>query len=308
MKHTTHLLLTALGLPALAAASLQAATLVSDSFAANSHLTQDLANQKSAWYFSAASTNLDDSADGSLKFTTSATSGIQSVVTYFSDTPVSLANNGDSLSVSLKFSGYVTEIGELRLSFFNSGSQRVDADGLGSWNSKFTAYRGYTTYADTRLNSRDPLALLLRNTNDGTIVNGSSHQGTTDTGGNPIPRGGVQSASNDFANNVDYIATYTITRASADTVSITMSLTGGALTGYSYTWTEIASDYANTGLDTFVITTASQFTFDSLTLKQATITFTPAIPESSTTAAMLGVATLALVFGAAVLRRRPTAR
>lgn len=292
MKHTTRLLLSAFGLPALAAVSLQAVTLISDSFAANYHLTQDLANQKSAWYFSAASTNLDDSADGSLKFTTSATDGIQSVVTYFSDTPVSLVNTGDSLSVSLKFSGYVTGTGELRLSFFNSGGQRADADGQGSWNNKFTAYRGYTTYADTRLNSRDPLALLLRNTNDVTIVSGSSHKGTTDINGTLIPRGGTQSSFNSFANDVDYTATYTITRTSETSVSITMSLSGGTLSGYSYTWTEIASDYADAGLDTFVITTGNKFTFDHLTLKQAVVSFSPAIPEPAGMAAVLGSASL----------------
>lgn len=287
------------GICFLAAAPLQSATLIHDTFAVDSYHNQDLNNQKSAWYNSGASSTINDSNDGALKINT-ATGNMPGIISYFATpkSPTQLAQIGDSLSVSLKFSlevrGTISSGGDMfRFSLFNSGGSRVYNDNHGLSNAAFTSYRGYTAYLDvTGQKTQDPIGLRLRDTDGSGLVNNGSHPNKIpERGGNRESEGAMY-----FASNVDYTATYTITRESNSTLKIDMKIEGGSLTGYSMTWTGITDGYADQGFDTFAIVLGNAATFNSITLKEFIIT-SSTIPEPSSAVVLVGLFAIATVFG-----------
>jgi len=263
-----------LGLPlglAIAALSAQAATI-----------------EPTTWYSSGpADTPVEG---GGLQFDTKTSSGIQNILTYFD--PVSLSAPGDSLNLSLTFSAkihYAATGTPFRFALYDSGGKQISDNGLGQNNSAFNAYRGYRVGVGIKESSSDnAFELRPRSANETALGGGTSH---------PAALGGYTGAtSSNLASDTLYNASYTITRTDANTLAISISITGGALSDYNGSWSvSSTSDPFYTTFDTAAIMMNSNGLFDSLTLYNVSITSTSSIPEPATVALLLGGATLGFV-------------
>lgn len=255
--------------------------------------------EPTTWY--SAGTAGTPVADDGLQFvtngdTTSGGGGLQHILTYFS--PTSIANVGDSIGVSLTFSG--VRIGtpttyHFGFAFYNSGGNQISANALGQQDPAFSAYRGYRVGTRPVTNAgNEPFELRGRTGNNNALANtGTAHATLIGTGGE------VLGTNRGIESNTLYNVSYVLTRTGENTLSVALSIVGGTLVGYSETWT-ITGTEANplfTEFDTFAISLGSVNNFSTLTLYDVSIT---SIPEPSTAAALLGLGAL----GLASLRRR----
>lgn len=258
-----------------------------------------------AWYYSRGSSYVTTPSSGgsmTLDANTGGT-GFINLLTYFTPagSPVSLAV-GESLTAAFSFSlthqSGVTVANakeRLRFGFYDSSGVRISSDGTGGSGAAMfnTGYKGYTAYLNTKTSTEAPLALYTRNGGNNNLGNtGAAHSeiGTR--------QGGVDTA-NSLADNVSYTGTYTITRTGDNELSITMSLVGGALDGFSGSWTTSA---AYTAFDTFALVVGSGQTYDSITLNGLSITYNSnTIPEPSALALLIGAG---ILIAAVNLRRR----
>lgn len=268
-------------------------------FAAPS-VSSAVTTEPTTWYSAGtAGTPVDG---GGLQFvtngdTTTGGGGLQHILTYFS--PASVANVGDSVGVSLTFSG--VRIGSptnvaLGFAFYDSGGNQISANELGQQSgSTFNAYRGYRVSARPVTGAgAEPFELRGRTGNNNALANtGTAHATLIGTGGD------VLGAARGIESNTLYNVSYVLTRTDADTISVAFSIVGGTLAGYSETWT-ITGTEANPlfdTFDTFAISLGSASNFSSLTLYDVSIT---SIPEPKTAGALVGLG----VLGLALIRRR----
>lgn len=255
--------------------------------------------EPSTWYSAGtAGTPVDN---GGLQFvtngdTTTGGGGLQHILTYFS--PASIANVGDSVGVSMSFSG--VRIGTpgsvaLGFAFYNSGGNQIAANELSQQNAAFNAYRGYRVGTRPVTNVGDaPFELRARTGNSNALANTGTAHPTVIGGG-----GEVLGTQRGIESNILYDLSYVITRTGENSLSVALSIVGGTLAGYSETWT-ITGTEANplfTDFDTFAITLGSANNFSSLTLYDVSIT---SIPEPKTAGVLVGFG----VLGLALLRRR----
>lgn len=265
----------------------------------------------STWY-SAESAGAPTTDDG-IKFTTNS-GGFQSMLTHFG--PSDLATVGDTLSVSLQFSGELGTNSEnsqypFAFAFYNSGGNQISANELGQNGNRGTGdpspyneYRGYRVDVNTaRRPSQSPIRLLGRSGEDIALASNNAHTSSF---------GGRGSAPRTFISNSLYSVNYNITRTDSDTLKISFSVTGEGLTStgdvaalvYTGEWDIVSSSAGfTTTFDTFAITLSGVNTFDSLTLYHVTISG-PAIPEPATVTALMATAALAFL----AFRRRQRRR
>ncbi|AHF90798.1 anchor protein [Opitutaceae bacterium TAV5] len=252
--------------------------------------------EPTTWYYSGPSSAVTSGEDG-LTFTTKATAdyptSIRHVLTYFTST--TLANSGDSLSVSLTFSGQLNNPTNyaFNFAFYDSGGSQIPENGLGQGSGSSSPFFNYTGYrvgiraqAST---TTQPFELRTRSVANAVLGSTSAHTG--ETAGGPA-------SSTALTSGASYNITYTITRIDPANLGISISVTGAGLgDNYNGSWT-VASTY--TTFDTFAITIGGASAFDSITLSDVVIT-TTAIPEPSTVSVLLGAGGL---IAALVFRRR----
>jgi PEP-CTERM motif. len=233
-----------------------------------------------------------------VQFATNEGTSVRHILTYF--TPTTLSNVGDSVNVSLTFSAQFTtdpasNNTNFGFSLYNSDGNRISADDLGSSSSTFNSYRGYRVNMRTKPANASQAALLLRTRSGNNDILGSSTA-------HPVLIEEVQNGGSSGSNLVSgnqYDVEYTITRTGADELGISFTITGMGLSNYSYSWTVASTtDGFTTTFDTFAITLASQSIFESITLKNVTVS---TIPEPGAAAALTGLGALGLV---ACRRRR----
>lgn len=205
--------------------------------------------------------------------TTQSGGGIQHILAYFP--PVTLTNVGDSITVSLAFSG--VRIGtptsiNVGFGLYDSGGKRISSNGRGQQHPAFHSYRGHRVGMRLVSAAREkPFDLRARTGDSAVLANtDTAHPLVLGTGGK------VLGAARGVESHIRYDVTYAITRTGADTLDVAFSVVGGSLAGYSETWT--VSDFGGHPLltyDTFAISLRSAKILSSLILHGVTITTAP---------------------------------
>lgn len=222
-----------------------AATLVNDTFADANSQNQDLASN-SVRLFNGRTGTVRTDSPGMVMFDITAAGGSEGFWAYFTDgSPVTL-NVGDRLSVSATFvlQGFTANAQDLRFGLFDSKGTRNTANTTGGLNSSaFTDDTGYGLqfYAS---GTGSPFTLYRR-----TTIPGATGILNAFTDFTPISGSGA-SARQTLANDTPYTLTLSVERLGATSNRLSVSVTGGALSGLNYTATE-ASTSPNTTFDWF---------------------------------------------------------
>lgn len=209
--------------------------------------------------------------DGSWIFVTNQktapTAGIQHILTHFA--PVSLARAGDSIEVSLVFSGqFSTPLNRgyvFGLALYDAGGKRISASGLGQSTASFPGYRGYRVGIRPQSAQQKPLELRVRTTGNTALGNTSAAHATL------LGEGGTASPSA-LVPESRYAATLSLTRVPSGDLSVTANIQGEGLNGYRHTWT-VPADHII--FDTFAISLGSPGISQSITIHEAIISTKP---------------------------------
>ena len=264
----------------------QATTIVDDTFADGDSTNQDLANN-SMQVFKARSSTVRTTIPGSAEFDMTAT-GTSSEAFWWhftnSGSPVSLLP-GDSITFAGTFTltGFVGGGQDIRFGLFDSKGTRTTADLTGGQNA--TAFGDDTGYAADYFASGtgSPFVLYSRDvTSPATtnIFNSFSGAGFT------VLTGTGASARQTLTNATPYTFLYTVTRTSATETAVTIAVTGGALTNYTYTATETGvAPYTTFDWATFRVG-GSGFA-QKLAFNRLRVDFNPAAPTITTQPAPL---------------------
>src|SRR5215471_17535580 len=219
-------------------------TIMNDSFADGERLT--FAPPASATWLKAQSSTVATVTPGSARFTWNTTSA-DMISSFFTGagSPVTLGV-GDTLNLSVTFSftglnqpGVGTPSPGLRFGILDSKGSRPPDNGNTS-NALYTGDTGYGLFTSiSTVGSGTAFTLNRRTTlSSNNIFNTGADFTTVGSGG------GTALA---FANNTDYVLTYSITRLSATQTTLAASITGGALgTAYNFSTTETSATPANT--------------------------------------------------------------
>lgn len=254
-----------------------AVQIVADSFTDGNRTGQSPPHSL-AWFVSAASSNATVT-NGAVTITTSNSS--RHFLAYF--TPQSLAV-GDALALDfdLRVTAPVNLANSFRVALMNSfgGDPRVviSADN----NSPTVYYTGYGAFANPGPAPTTANTLTLRKrTASGTIITGGNY--TQQVAGGATGQG--------FAADTDYHGKLTIERRGENELVLTITYTGGALSGHTLTWTDTSASTVtsfdalafgvSTGTPTGGSTSAAGVA--SFTLDNVTIIYTPAPPPVAST-------------------------
>jgi pectin methylesterase-like acyl-CoA thioesterase len=216
-------------------------TLVNDTFADSNSQNQDLANHSLRVFNGRAGTIRTD-APGSVTFDMTNAGGSEGFWSFFTDgQPVTLGV-GDKLSVAGTFSlqGFANNGQDIRFGLFDSKGTRTTANTTGGMNSPaFTDDSGYAL-AFFASGAGNPFVTYRRST-----IPGSTGILNAFTDFTPISGTGA-AARQTLTNDTPYTLSYTVERVSATETKISVSVTGGTLSGLSYTATESSSTPATT--------------------------------------------------------------
>ena len=178
---------------------------------------------------------------------------------------------GEQLTASftLNFSVVGNSSGGFRFGFFNSNGTPRPPDPN---NTTFTNYDGYivtttAVYPDSNANSSGPITFRQRNTGvAGTLISTVGSGIYSDVAASP-------STSQGFVAGTNYTVTLTIARPATATINLSVSVTGGALSNYSFTADDVAGIV--TGFDGFAVLSTSShgstYTIDNVTIVHDTI-------------------------------------
>jgi poly(beta-D-mannuronate) lyase len=198
---------------------------------------------------------------------------------FFKDSGVQSLAVGEKLtgSFTLNFSSVGNSAGGFRFGFFHSNGAPRPADPN---NTSFTNYDGYivtttATYPDSNANTSGPITFRQRNTGvAGSLISTIGSGIYSDVAASP-------STSQSFVAGVNYTVTLTISRTAAGTINLSVSVTGGTLTNYSFA----ADDGSGivTGFDCFAVlstsSNGSSFSIDDVTVVHDSIS-SPSALES----------------------------
>ncbi|HEX8407929.1 MAG TPA: pectinesterase family protein [Thermoanaerobaculia bacterium] len=225
--------------------TMAAATLVNDTFADANSQNQDLASNSVRLFQGRTGTVRTDSP-GMVMFDMTAAGGSEGFWAYFTDgAPVAL-NVGDRLTVSATFvlQGFAANGQDLRFGLFDSKGTRNTANTTGGLNSSaFTDDTGYAL-AFFASGTGSPFALYRR-----TTVPGATGILNAFTDFTPIAGSGA-SARQTLQNDTPYALTLTVERLTATQTRLSVSVTGGTLSGLNYSGVE-TSNTPNTTFDWF---------------------------------------------------------
>jgi pectate lyase/pectin methylesterase-like acyl-CoA thioesterase len=266
-------------LATLGVASPTGLTLINDSFADGERAT--FTPPGSTTWLKAQSSTAVAMAPGSAQFTWNTTSA-DMISAFFTapGSPVTLGV-GDSLTVSLTFSFTGLNPGSiaapspgLRFGILDSKGSRP-ADNGGTGNAAYVGDTGYGLFTSiSTAGSGTAFTLNRRTTLSSNNIFNTGADFTT------IGSGGGTALS--FANNTDYVLTYSITRLSATQTTLATSITGGALgTAYNFSTTETSATPATT-FDYFGWRVSSSNFAASITFKNLTVTL-GLVPPAITT-------------------------
>ena len=233
--------------------------LLNDSFDDGVRTNQALPGS-AKWYASSSSYPLTVSADA----LTVAAGG--HALAFFKDSGVDSLAVGEQLTVTftLNFSTVGTSAGGFRFGLFNSNGAPRPADPS---NTAFTNYDGYivtTTamYPDSSTNSTGPITFRQRNPGiAGSLISSVGGGIYSDVAASP-------STSQGFVAGINYTVTFTIARTVTGTVNLSVAVTGGSLSNYTFT----ADDTVGivTGFDGLAILSTSSngstYTIDNVTV------------------------------------------
>lgn len=289
MKHL--LVIASVALPL----SASAATVINDSFTQASRTDAPDATG-AQWFSSSAGSTIAYVQNSGVTLTTG-TAGRHMLGYFTADgAPVSVANVGESVTVSFTFSlngspgGSASSVTAVRLGLFDStAGTRVSADNTNA-TSTFNGYNGYiatlspSAVASTAFRERT-------NTTDVALIStlGSSPNFNYTA---LSPAGTSQVLT--FGSS--YTATYTATKTLAG-LELGLSFTGPGVSSYSLS--AIAGTPSASAFDTLVFYTTSSVG-DSVTITNLTVTSATAVPEPAAFAVLAGLG----VLGAVTTRRR----
>src|SRR5215207_5258550 len=251
-----------------------AATLVNDTFADANSQNQDISNN-SLRLFNGRSTTGRTGGPGSVAFDMTATgTSSEGFWSHFTDgAPVALGV-GDRLSVSGTFTleGFRANGQDVRFGLFDSRGSRNTTNLTGGMNgSVFADDTGYAGqfYAS---GTGGPFTLFRRTAPASTnILNALSAPEYT-----ALPGSGA-SARQALVDNTPYTLTYTVERLSATETRLTASVTGGSLSGLTFSATETSSAPAAT-FDWFGFRVAGTNFTTKVAFTNLRADYTPAAP------------------------------
>ncbi|HEU4391225.1 MAG TPA: pectinesterase family protein, partial [Blastocatellia bacterium] len=253
--------------------------IMNDSFADGERST--LAPPNSATWLKAQSSTAAAVTQGSAQFTWNTTSA-DMISGYYtaSGSPVTLGV-GDSLTLSVRFSftglnpaSIASPSPGLRFGVLDSKGTRV-ADNAGTSNAAYVGDTGYGLFTSiSTVGSGTAFTLNRRTTLTSNNIFNTGADFTT------IGSGGGTSRS--FADNTDYVLTYSITRLSATQTRLSASITGGTLGDtYNFSTTETSAT-PETTFDYFGWRVGSSNFAASITFRNLTVTL-GLVPPSITT-------------------------
>jgi PKD repeat protein len=190
---------------------------------------------------------------------------------------------GEQLTATftLNFSTVGTSAGGFRFGFFNSNGTARPPDPN---NAAFTNYDGYivtTTakYPDSNSSTNGPITFRQRNTGvAGTLISTVGGGIYSDVAASP-------STSQGFVAGVNYTVTFTIARTATGTVNLSVGVTGGSLSNYTFTANDVSGIV--TSFDGFAVLSTSSngstYSIDNVTVVHATIPAPSAIFSASPT-------------------------
>jgi PKD repeat protein len=203
---------------------------------------------------------------------------------FFKDSGVQSLALGEQLTASftLNFSTVGTSSGGFRFGFFNSNGAARPADPN---NTSFTGYDGYivtttAVYPDSNSNTNGPITFRQRNPGvAGTLISTTGSGIYSDVAASP-------STSQGFVAGINYTVTFTIARTASGTVNLSVAVTGGTLSNYTFTANDVAGIV--TGFDGFAVLSTSSngstYSIDNVTVVHGTIPLPSAIFSASPTA------------------------
>jgi pectate lyase/pectin methylesterase-like acyl-CoA thioesterase len=277
---------------------------MSDSFADGERLT--LAPPASATWLKAQASTADTVTTGSAQFTWNTTSA-DLISAYFTSAGLPVTPGiGETLSISLTFSftglnpaAITAPSPGLRFGILDSKGSRP-ADNGGTSNAAYVGDTGYGLFTSFSTTGGGTAFTINRRTT-------TSSNNIFNTGADFTTIGAGGGTARAFANNTDYVLTYSLTRLSATQTSIAASITGGTLgNDYNFSTTE-TSAAPETTFDYFGWRVSSSNFASSITFKNLSVTLglvPPAItvqPAGATTIEGNSVVLTAMASGSAPL-------
>jgi len=263
-----------------------AATVIDDTFADSNSANQDLPNN-SLQVFKARTATARNTTPGNAEFDMTATgTSSDALWAYFtnSGSPVTL-QVGDSLTFAGTFTltGFVGGGQDIRFGLLDSKGTRNTADLTGGQNN--AAFGDDTGYAAQYYGSGAGTPFILYRRDVTSPVTTNIFNSFTNAGFTPLTGTGA-SARQTLTNATPYTFSYTVTRNTATETAITISVTGGALTNYNFTATEVSAN-PHTSFDWFTFRVGGNTFAQKITLNRLKFDFNPAAPTITTQPAPL---------------------
>ncbi len=230
------------------------------------------------------------SSSGSLSVTNGAlvVAAGRHAAAFFKDSGNQAIAVGEQLraSITLRFSSVGNSAGGLRFGFFTSNGGAIPANG----NTAYANYDGYAVtgtaaYPDSNAATSSAITFRQKNPGVGTSLITTTGSGIYTDVGSSDP------VSQSLATDIDYTVTLTAARHSTDSLTLTLSITGGALSNYTVSLTDAAAPII-TAFNCFAIsstsTNGSNFSIDNAVVEHSTLPpMAPTIgtPPASTTVA-----------------------
>ncbi|MBS1794418.1 MAG: carboxypeptidase regulatory-like domain-containing protein [Acidobacteria bacterium] len=259
----------------------QATTVVDDTFADGVSTNQNLANNSLQVFKSRSGTTRAD-AVGSVEFDLTTAGGSDAYWAYFtaSGSPLTLGV-GDTVTMQGTFSltGFQNNAQDIRFGFFDSKGTRNAADLTGGQNN--TVFGDDTGYAAQFFASGtgSPFVLYRRDVTSPATTNIFNSMAST-AGFTALPGTGA-TARQALANATDYVFSYTVSRVSATQTQVTISVTGGALSGLNYMATETSATPYTT-FDWFDFRVGGSNFTTKIKFSRFKVDYTPAAPVITT--------------------------
>lgn len=238
----------------------------------------DFNSNRDGWYSSSSASTVS-TPNGSITLTTG-----RQLITHFDATTLA---PGDTLTASFNFSyaaiGTDANSNNFRFGLLNSGDavNQVTADDQGQSNARFTHYTGYTAF--NYWAPRNGVASIRERSGTAEALIHSA------TAYNPLGQGGSIATDAGPVVGQLYNATFTLERV-ATGMKISVSITGTGLgDSFSYHITNTEAPFFT--FDTFVISTAAS-TIGNLTIHDASVIHTSAIPEPAQASGLAAAATI----------------
>ncbi|MEO6390933.1 MAG: pectinesterase family protein [Pyrinomonadaceae bacterium] len=266
-----------------------ASTVIDDQFADGISTNQNLPGNSLSVLKSRSGTTRTD-AVGSVEYNLATTgTSADAYWAYFtnSGSPVNLSV-GDSLSFSLSFSvtGFANiSNSDIRFGILNSNGSRRTTDLTGGNSAaEFGDDTGYALQFFTNTPGSNPFALYRRDVVTPTPITNVFNSFTA-AGFTLVPGSGATTRQV-LVDNTPYTLNYTIQRTAANQTLLTVTVTGGALTGMSYSATETsATPY--TAFDWFDFRIAGTNFAQKVKFMRIKVDYTPAAPVITTPPAPL---------------------